>query len=163
MDAVEVPGLERNFVYRRAQQDGAWGVSADYTPGLPNTLEDHLSLDVASADSPIVISEASSQNRTYARSADGEYYDYIELYNTSAQPVSLAGYTLTDDPNDLAKYTFPEERPFPRTAIASSTPPAGRTPGGRDARALQAPPPRARACFCAMARAAPSAAWNCPR
>ena len=113
VDAVEVPGLERNFVYRRAQQDGAWGVSADYTPGLPNTLEDHLSLDVASADSPIVISEASSQNRTYARSADGEYYDYIELYNTSAQPVSLDGYTLTDDPNDLAKYTFPEGTSIP--------------------------------------------------
>ena len=113
MDAVEVPGLERNFVYRRAQQDGAWGVSADYTPGLPNTLEDHLSLDVASADSPIVISEASSQNRTYARSADGEYYDYIELYNTSAQPVSLDGYTLTDDPNDLAKYVFPEGTAIP--------------------------------------------------
>ncbi|HIR06760.1 MAG TPA: lamin tail domain-containing protein, partial [Candidatus Pullichristensenella stercoripullorum] len=113
VDAVEVPGLERNFVYRRAQQDGAWGVSADYTPGLPNTLEDHLSLDVASADSPIVISEASSQNRTYARSADGEYYDYIELYNTSAQPVSLAGYTLTDDPNDLAKYVFPEGTSIP--------------------------------------------------
>ena len=113
VDAVDVPGLERNFVYRRAQQDGAWGVSADYTPGLPNTLEDHLSLDVASADSPIVISEASSQNRTYARSADGECYDYIELYNTSAQPVSLAGYTLTDDPNDLAKYTFPEGTTIP--------------------------------------------------
>ena len=113
VDAVEVPGLERNFVYRRAQQDGAWGVSADYTPGLPNTLEDHLSLDVASADSPIVISEASSQNRTYARSADGECYDYIELYNTSAQSVSLAGYTLTDDPNDLAKYTFPEGTTIP--------------------------------------------------
>ena len=113
VDAVDVPGLERNFVYRRAQQDGAWGVSADYTPGLPNTLEDHLSLDVASADSPIVISEASSQNRTYARSADGEYYDYIELYNTSAQPVSLDGYTLTDDPNDLAKYVFPEGTSIP--------------------------------------------------
>ena len=113
VDAVDVPGLERNFVYRRAQQDGAWGVSADYTPGLPNTLEDHLSLDVASADSPIVISEASSQNRTYARSADGEYYDYIELYNTSAQPVSLDGCTLTDDPNDLAKYVFPEGTSIP--------------------------------------------------
>ncbi len=113
VDAVDVPGLERNHVYRRNQQNGAWGVSADYTPGLPNTLEDHLSLDVASADSPIVISEASSQNRTYARSADGECYDYIELYNTSAQSVSLAGYTLTDDPNDLAKYTFPEGTTIP--------------------------------------------------
>ena len=113
MDAVDVPGLERNHVYRRNQQNGAWEVSGDYTPGLPNTLEDHLSLDVASADSPIVISEASSQNRTYARSADGECYDYIELYNTSAQSVSLAGYTLTDDPNDLAKYTFPEGTTIP--------------------------------------------------
>ena len=35
VDAVDVPGLERNHVYRRNQQNGAWEVSGDYTPGLP--------------------------------------------------------------------------------------------------------------------------------
>ncbi len=113
VDVVDVPGLERNFVYRRDQQTGAWGASGDYTPGLANTLENHLSLDVEAADSPLVISEASSANRTYARSADGGCYDYIELHNTSAQAVDISGYALTDDPNDLQKYVFPEGTSVP--------------------------------------------------
>ena len=108
VDAVDVPGLERNFVYRRDQQTGAWGASGDYTPGMANTLENHLSFDVGSVESPLVISEVSSANRSYARCADGQCYDYIELHNTSAQTVDLSGLTLTDDPNDLEKFVFPE-------------------------------------------------------
>ena len=100
--------LERNFVYRRDQQTGAWGASGDYTPGMANTLENHLSFDVGSVESPLVISEVSSANRSYARCADGQCYDYIELHNTSAQTVDLSGLTLTDDPNDLEKFVFPE-------------------------------------------------------
>ena len=108
VDAVDVPGLERNFVYRRDQQTGAWGASGDYTPGMANTLENHLSFDVGSVESPLVISEVSSANRSYARCADGQCCDYIELHNTSAQTVDLSGLTLTDDPNDLEKFVFPE-------------------------------------------------------
>ena len=108
VDAVDVPGLERNHVYRRNQQNGAWEVSGDYTPGLPNTLEDHLTFDVERSDCPLVISEASSANRTYAPDANGEYHDYIEIHNTSASPMDISGFMLSDDEDDLAKWTFPE-------------------------------------------------------
>ncbi len=33
--------------------------------------------------------------------------EWIELYNGSSRAVSLAGWCLTDDPGDLAKWSFP--------------------------------------------------------
>ena len=36
-----------------------------------------------------------------------EYDDWIELYNTGAQPVNLSGFYLTDNLSDLTKYRFP--------------------------------------------------------
>ena len=113
VDSVDVPALERNFVYCRDQQTGAWGIRGDYTPGLPNTAADHLSLEKRATDDPLVISEAASANRTYVPSAAGECYDYIELHNTSAQAVDISGYALSDDPNDSEKYIFPEGASIP--------------------------------------------------
>ena len=118
VDVVDVPALERNHVYRRNQQSGDWELSGDYTPGMDNTLENHLTLDVESSDSPLVISEAASANRTYARDASGEYHDYIEIYNTSGEAVDLSGYTLSDDEDDLAKWTFPEGASVPAGGYA---------------------------------------------
>ena len=73
------------------------------------------------------------------------------------QPVSLAAIPSPTTPTTLPNTPSPRERPFPRTAIASSTPPAGRTPRRARCTRPSSSPPRARACFCAMARAAPSA------
>ena len=36
-----------------------------------------------------------------------DYPDWIELYNNSDQPVNLLGWSLTDDPDDTQKWTFP--------------------------------------------------------
>ena len=38
---------------------------------------------------------------------EGEYQDWIELYNPHSHEVSLAGWHLTDDPDDLTRWTFP--------------------------------------------------------
>lgn len=38
----------------------------------------------------------------------GEYDDWIELYNNTSSPLSLAGYSLTDDENNLTKWSFPQ-------------------------------------------------------
>ena len=37
----------------------------------------------------------------------GRYVDWIELHNPTDTPVSLAGYTLTDDPDEPAKWRLP--------------------------------------------------------
>jgi hypothetical protein len=43
----------------------------------------------------------------FADPADGHYDDWFELYNAGATAANLAGYCLTDDPADKAKFKIP--------------------------------------------------------
>ena len=112
-DAVDAPALTANEVYRRDEATGIWQVSGEYTPGLANTREMHLSLEAEESDSPLVLTEASSANRTYAPDASGVCHDYIELHNPSAQEIDLTGYCLTDDESDPGKWVFPQGAAIP--------------------------------------------------
>ena len=55
----------------------------------------------------IVINEAMSSNVSTLADEDGEFPDWVELYNTTALPVSLANFGLSDDPKNLTKWKFP--------------------------------------------------------
>ena len=112
-DAVDVPALTANEVYRRDEATGTWQVSGEYTPGLANTREMHLSLEAEESDSPLILTEASSANRTYAPDADGACHDYVEIHNPSAQAIDLTGYCLTDDEADPGKWAFPQGATIP--------------------------------------------------
>jgi len=61
------------------------------------------------AGESLVISEFLAINNSSLRDADGEYSDWIEIYNPTDQAVDLDGWHLTDDENDLDKWTFPAE------------------------------------------------------
>jgi hypothetical protein len=58
----------------------------------------------------VLINEFSSSNITGLTDEDGEYSDWIELYNKSSSSVSLDGYYLSDDISLLKKWTFPAAR-----------------------------------------------------
>ena len=55
----------------------------------------------------LVINEFMASNGTTAADQDGEYDDWIELYNNNATALDLGGYFLSDDANDLKQWTFP--------------------------------------------------------
>ena len=55
----------------------------------------------------LVINELMADNETIVMDQDGEYDDWIELYNNSNQTVSLDGLYLSDDPSDLLQWAFP--------------------------------------------------------
>lgn len=59
-----------------------------------------------SAASGIVINEVCTKNTTVP-APDGQFYDFIELYNPTNSAVSVAGFGLTDDAADPMKYTLP--------------------------------------------------------
>ena len=59
-----------------------------------------------SAAGTVVINEVCTKNTTLPAS-DGQFYDFIELYNTGSSAVSLEGYGLTDDAAQPMAYTFP--------------------------------------------------------
>jgi hypothetical protein len=73
----------------------------DYcTPGQAN--------NPASAPVRVVINEwMASNTRTLADPANGQFEDWFELYNLGSNVVDLAGFSLTDDAADPAKFVIP--------------------------------------------------------
>lgn len=54
----------------------------------------------------IIISEIMSSNSTFLVDKDGESSDWIELYNDENQAINLQGFKLSDNNDDLDKWTF---------------------------------------------------------
>ncbi len=52
------------------------------------------------------INEVCSDNDELLQSANDEYYDWIEIYNNSDNPIQMYNYYLTDDKNDLEKWNI---------------------------------------------------------
>lgn len=59
------------------------------------------------AEAQIVLNEICPSNANVIGDEDGEYPDWIELYNAGASAVNLQGYALSDKGSDLTKWTFP--------------------------------------------------------
>jgi hypothetical protein len=66
-----------------------------------------LSSGVASAASSVVISEFMASNNSTLADEDGEYSDWIELYNSSTNTVNLGGWYLADKATNLTHWEFP--------------------------------------------------------
>jgi hypothetical protein len=56
----------------------------------------------------LIISEFVASNGTGLVDEDGDFPDWIELYNPTGQPLNLAGWSLTDDPTDPQKWPLPD-------------------------------------------------------
>ena len=57
---------------------------------------------------PLVISEFMASNNTTLADEDGEYPDWIEIYNPGPEAASLNGWALTDNAGNLNKWEFPD-------------------------------------------------------
>lgn len=64
-------------------------------------------LDPNAPVNTVRINEIAAANVNGLRDEDNEVQDWVELHNTSASAVSLAGWTLTDDENQPDKWAFP--------------------------------------------------------
>ncbi|WP_303823147.1 CotH kinase family protein [Ruminococcus flavefaciens] len=62
----------------------------------------------ADAEKAVVINEICTKN-TQEAAPDGSFYDYVELYNSGSDTVSLKGYSLSDDAEHPKKYVFPDD------------------------------------------------------
>ncbi|HRS72184.1 MAG TPA: lamin tail domain-containing protein [Anaerohalosphaeraceae bacterium] len=58
--------------------------------------------------SRVIISELMADNTKTIRDDENQFSDWIELYNVSPTAVSLAGWYLTDNPNNLCKWALPD-------------------------------------------------------
>ncbi len=100
--SLTVPASEENVSYGLSE-DGVTYLWYDKpTPGKSNT-------GPASAHtSPVVINEYMLSNTFTIYDCEGDYGDWVELYNTSSKSVDISAYGLTDDETDPLKYVFPE-------------------------------------------------------
>lgn len=60
-----------------------------------------------SIKSQIIINEYSCSNISTITDAFGEYEDWVELYNASANPIDLTGWYLSDKSTNLTKWMIP--------------------------------------------------------
>jgi hypothetical protein len=57
---------------------------------------------------PVVINEVLAQNASINADEGGHFADWVELYNRSAGPASLAGLYLSDDPAEPRRWRLPD-------------------------------------------------------
>lgn len=67
------------------------------------------------SETSVVINEIQASNATTIADEDGNYHDWIELYNPTGQPVRLFGYGLSDDNDDPYQWVFPDTTIAPGT------------------------------------------------
>lgn len=56
----------------------------------------------------LVINEFMASNDMIVADQDGEFDDWIELYNNTDSEISLKGYSLSDNPQEAGKWLFPD-------------------------------------------------------
>lgn len=88
--------------------DGSYGQSLYPTPGYENTAAGWESFQQSlSCESPLIINEAQVYNLN-AAPVNKEYYDWVELKNSSGQTLLLSDYYISDDKDDYLQYRLPE-------------------------------------------------------
>lgn len=92
------------------------------SPGYPNTEAGVAAFQqsqkvqggsAAMTHNGVYVSEFMASNVNFLLGPDGEYGDWIELYNPTAYEVNLGLCGLSDDPAKPFKYTFPENTMIP--------------------------------------------------
>ncbi|MBE6862946.1 MAG: hypothetical protein E7497_08665, partial [Ruminococcus sp.] len=61
----------------------------------------------SAAENNIVLNEVCAKNTAY-RAPDGNYYDWIELYNPSSAALDLSGYGISDKAEEPYRFVFPD-------------------------------------------------------
>src|SRR5881394_407124 len=66
-----------------------------------------LTVLAGSVTAQVIISEFMADNKSTLADEDGQFPDWIEIYNTGASTLNLSGWSLTDDPAHASRWTFP--------------------------------------------------------
>lgn len=108
LDSLTVPALRKGEVYALDEQSGEWNYSSEYTPGLENSHASYERLlQNSMSSSQVIISELMASNQNTITDADGDWCDWIEIYNASDVTVNLSGWGLTTDPSNRKAFSFP--------------------------------------------------------
>lgn len=108
VESINLPAMSADQSF--ARRDGnVWELTNEYTPGMENTSLAYAMLTTLEPvdNSPLVINEVMASNASCAPAQDGQFYDWIELYNGSAEAIDLTGYGLSDSADKPSRWRFP--------------------------------------------------------
>ena len=114
LDTVEIEEVSSDHTYQRQMESGTytatWATALNPSPGYDNTDDGAARYRERNplVMGDIIISEVVFSNDEYAVESDGEYYDWIELYNRGNGTVNLAGYGITNNTGNPGKWRFPD-------------------------------------------------------
>ena len=104
IDVVTYPEVDDDQIYRRSA-DGSFALEGD-GPADENDKDDEPAEgDISISGSCIAINEVMAKNDSTLEDEDGEFGDWIELVNLSAETIDLSGYAIADFSDS---WTFPD-------------------------------------------------------
>lgn len=131
LETLQVPAMPYKDVTYARRADETFGYCETPTPGEANTADitdeppyrpdetpaqdkepntDEPVDPTVNAKRPTAlrISEALANNAYSMTDSEGERSDWVELVNTTGQPLTLTGWYLSDNPKNLTKWAFPD-------------------------------------------------------
>ncbi|MBN1777159.1 MAG: lamin tail domain-containing protein, partial [Clostridiales bacterium] len=114
IDEITVPTMiaDQSYALTGITGDGVkvYEVTEFYSPGFVNSEEGFLSYRAENArdTGTLIINEICPDPKVGIPDDEGGIVDWIEIYNTTGETVSLAGYYLSDKENKPLKWKFPD-------------------------------------------------------
>ncbi len=90
--------------------DGSFQEVAYFSPGYPNSQEGYLTYrtDTMVTEGSLIINEIMADAKSGLADEDGEFVDWIELYNTTDSVISLDNFALSNKETKPLKWRFPQ-------------------------------------------------------
>ena len=107
LQSLQVPAMGKRDVYQRDPATGTYS-ALSFAEALGMDEAYTASMNPPYNPSGVTISEIMAVNHSTLTDEDGDYSDWVEIYNGSTQPVSLEGCSLSDDDTDRRKWIFPD-------------------------------------------------------
>lgn len=107
LSVLTVPQGRSNISYGILDNKLVW--MSTPTPGAENSGESSENLEALEYTTiSIRINEYMTDNKSVIYDCEGDYNDWIELYNASGEAIDLSGYKMTDNSANVDKWEFPE-------------------------------------------------------
>lgn len=107
LNVLKIPVMERNVSYGRDPEDpDQWLYFPRPTPGEINYTQGFEQFSNGPVPN-LQISEAMAVNETTISDQDGDYTDWIEIYNPDSYVIDLTGYGLSDQEDQPFRWQFP--------------------------------------------------------
>ncbi|MCP5063523.1 MAG: T9SS type A sorting domain-containing protein [Ignavibacteriae bacterium] len=103
LDSISFPAIPNDISFgRNLNMDSFWHYFVFPTPNISNFIQPN------EQTYEVVISEIMSTNTNVITDENGEFEDWIEIFNPQDTAVNLSGKFLTDNKNFLGKWRFPD-------------------------------------------------------